>query len=309
MVNQTVVTEFILQRFSNVRELQILHFMVFLSLYLATLMGNFLIITSVAQIPHLHTPMYFFLAVLSLVDACFISSTVPTSMVNSLVNDSRISFAGCVSQVFLVVACATAEISLLTVMAYDRYVAICHPLQYLLIMNWNACFQMAAAALVFSLINGMIQTANTFRLHFCWSNVVEQYFCDIPQLLRISCTDTKFNEIFTFVCVLTLGSICSVLILVSYGYIFSTVFKIQSGQGKYKTFSTCIPHLTMFSLFVFTVMFSYMRPKVMSSPTVDLLAAVLYAVLPPLMNPIIYTLRNKDIQVALKKKTGVNAKW
>ncbi|XP_015275354.1 PREDICTED: olfactory receptor 14C36-like [Gekko japonicus] len=274
MVNQTVVTEFLLLRFSDMRKLQILHFMVFLSLYLATLMGNFLIIVSVALIPHLHTPMYFFLAVLSSVDACFISATVPKSMVISLINDNRISFAGCVSQVYLVVACATAEISLLAVMAYDRYVAICHPLQYTLIMNWNACFEMAAAALVFSLINGTITTLNTFRLQFCSSNLVEQYFCDIRQLFRISCTDTKFNEMFNFVCVLTIGSVCSVFILVSYSYIFSAVFKIQSGQGKYKAFSTCIPHLTMFSLFVFTVMFSYMRPKEMSSPSMDLLAAV-----------------------------------
>ncbi|XP_054849961.1 olfactory receptor 14A16-like [Eublepharis macularius] len=266
-------------------------------------MGNFFIIISVALIPHLHTPMYFFLAVLSSVDTCFISSTVPNSMVNFLINDNRISFWECVSLPFFVTVCATAEISLLTVMAYDRYVAICHPLQYTLIMNWNACFQMAAAALVFNLINGMIQTANTFRLHFCWSNVVEQYFCDIPQLLRISCTDTKFNEIFTFVCVLTLGSICSVLILVSYGYIFSTVFKIQSDRGKYKAFSTCIPHLTMFSLFVFTGTFTYMRPQEMLSPSVDLFAAVLHAVLPPLTTLIIYTPRNKDIQVVLKYRS------
>ncbi|XP_077169372.1 olfactory receptor 14A16-like [Paroedura picta] len=306
MVNHTSISEFILQGFSDMRELQILHFLVFLALYLTTLLGNFLIIITVALAHHLHTPMYFFLAILSSVDACFISSTVPKSMVNSLMNDNRISFLGCVSQLFFVVACTTAEVSLLTVMAYDRYVAICHPLQYILIMNWNACFQMAAISLVLSVINGMIQTANTFRLHFCWSNVVEQYFCDIPQLLQISCTDTRFNAIFTFVCVLTVGFFCSVFILVSYSYIFSAVFKIQSRQGKHKAFSTCIPHLTMFSLFVFTVMFTYMRPQEMLSPSIDLIAAVLYAVLPPLMNPIIYTLRNKDIQVALRKRTGMN---
>nr|XP_056720397.1 olfactory receptor 14A16-like [Euleptes europaea] len=306
MINQTAVTEFILQGFSDMRELQVLHFMAFLTLYLATLMGNFLIVITVALVHHLHTPMYFFLAVLSSVDACFISSTVPKSMANSFMNDNRISFWGCVNQLFFVVACTTAEVSLLTIMAYDRYVAICHPLQYMLIMNWNACFQMAAIALVLSVINGIIQTANTFRLQFCWSNVVEQYFCNIPQLLRISCTDTKFNEIFTFVCVLTVGFFCSVFIVVSYSYIFSAVFKIKSGRGKYKAFSTCIPHLTMFALFAFTVMFTYMRPQEMLSPSVDLLAAVLYAVVPPLMNPIIYSLRNKDIQAALRKWKGLN---
>ncbi|XP_077171098.1 olfactory receptor 14C36-like [Paroedura picta] len=272
----------------------------------ATLMGNFLIILSVALIPHLHTPMYFFLAALSSVDACFISTTVPKSMVVSLTNDNRISFAGCVCQVYLVVACATAELSLLVIMAYDRYVAICHPLQYMVIMNWNACFQMAAAALAYSLMNGIIHAGNTFRLPFCRSNLVEQYFCDIPQLLKLSCVDTKFNEIFTFLGVLSEGTVCFAFIVVSYRYIFSIVFKIQSGQGRYKVFSTCIPHLTMFSLFAFTVMFSYMRPKEMSSPSVDLLASVLYAVLPPLMNPIIYTLRNKDIRVALRKRRAMN---
>ncbi|XP_048339056.1 olfactory receptor 14C36-like [Sphaerodactylus townsendi] len=307
MVNKTVVTEFLLQGFSNKRELQMLHFMAFLSLYLATLMGNLFIITSVALFPHLHTPMYFFLAVLSSVDVCFISSTVPTSMVNSLMNDNRISFAGCVSQVLFVVACASAEISLLTIMAYDRYVAICHPLQYMLIMNWDACSQMAVAALVVSLMNGVTQTANTFRLQFCWPNVVEQFFCDIPQLLRISCTDTKFNEVFNSVCVLIIGGVCSVCILISYTHIFSAVFRIQSGQGKYKAFSTCIPHLTMFSLFVFTIIFTYMRPQEMLSSYVNFFAAVLYAVLPPLMNPVIYNLRNKDIQMALRKIMCLNA--
>ncbi|XP_048372461.1 olfactory receptor 14C36-like [Sphaerodactylus townsendi] len=307
MVNKTVVTEFILEGFSDQRELQILHFMVFLSLYLATLTGNLFIITSVALFPHLHTPMYFFLAVLSSVDVCFISTTVPTSMVNSLMNNNKISFAGCVSQVLLVVACASAEITLLTIMAYDRYVAICHPLQYMLIMNWDACFQMAAAALIFSLLNGVTQTANTFWRQFCWSNVVEQYFCDVPQLLRISCADTKFNEIFNSVGVLIIGAVCSVFILVSYSYIFSAVFKIQSGQGKYKAFSTCIPHLTMFSLFVFTIMLTYMMPQEMLSSYMNLLSAVLYAVLPPLMNPIIYSLRNRDIQVALRKIMCQNA--
>ncbi|XP_066486007.1 olfactory receptor 14A16-like [Tiliqua scincoides] len=301
MVNQTSVTEFILLGFSDIQSLQTLHAVVFLALYLTTLMGNFLIIMAVIWVHHLHTPMYFFLAILSSIDACYISTTVPKSMIDSLINNNLISFSGCITQVFLVVTLASAELTLLTIMAYDRYVAICHPLQYMLIMNWTTCIQMATGLWVCSVINGMVHTVNTFSLHFCRSNIIEQYFCDIPQLLKLSCSDTEAIEMFVFVDVLCLGFFCFSLVLVSYGHIFSAVFKIQSVQGRYKAFSTCTPHLTVFSLFICTVMFSYMRPKALSSSTLDLVSAVLYTVLPPLMNPIIYSLRNKEIQVALWK--------
>ncbi|KAM6448971.1 olfactory receptor 14C36-like [Liasis olivaceus] len=301
MLNQTAVTEFILQGFSDDRDFQILHFVLFFSLYLVTMVGNTLIIITVAQSNNLHNPMYFFLAVLSSVDFCFISTTVPKSMVSSLMNDNVISFAGCITEVFLVVSCATAETFLLTIMAYDRYVAICHPLQYKLIMNWKICLQIATISLVCGLINGAGHTANTFKLDFCSSNVIEQYFCDIPQLLKISCTATETNEKISFGFALSIGSFCFLFVFMSYWYIFSIVFKIKSTQGQYKVFSTCIPHLTVFCLFLFTVMFSYMRPKALSSPSLDLLAAVLYTVLPPLMNPIIYSLRNKEIQIAVLK--------
>ncbi|XP_053120432.1 olfactory receptor 14C36-like [Hemicordylus capensis] len=301
MVNQTIVTEFFLQGFSNSRELQILHFAVFLSLYLATLMGNFLIIITIAQDNNLNAPMYFFLAILSSIDVCYISITVPNSMASSLMNDNQISYSGCIAQVFLVVTCATAELSLLTIMAYDRYVAICHPLQYTLIMNWNVCLQITAASFICSVINAVVHTVNTFQLHFCQSNIIEQYFCDIPRLLRISCTDTEANELLMVATAVCVGSFCFLFVFVSYGYIFSAVFKIQSDRGRYKVFSTCIPHLTVFCLFVFTLMFSYMRPKALSFPSVDLVAAVLYIILPPLLNPIIYSLRNQEIQRALWK--------
>ncbi|XP_025029399.1 olfactory receptor 14C36-like [Python bivittatus] len=301
MLNQTAVTEFILQGFSDDRDFQILHFVLFFSLYLVTMVGNTLIIITVAQSNNLHNPMYFFLAVLSSVDFCFISTTVPKSMVSSLMNDNVISFAGCITQVFLVVSCATAETFLLTIMACDRYVAICHPLQYKLIMNWNVCLHITIIALVCGVITGVGHAANTFRLDFCSSNIVEQYFCDIPQLLRLSCTTTETNENITFGLVLSVGSFCFMFVSISYCFIFSTVFKIKSTQGQYKVFSTCIPHLTVFCLFVCTVMFSYMRPKALSSPSLDLLAAVLYTILPPLMNPIIYSLRNTEIKMSLCK--------
>ncbi|XP_054849935.1 olfactory receptor 14C36-like [Eublepharis macularius] len=300
MSNQTTVTQFFLLAFSDLLELQILHFVVFLSIYVATLLGNFLLILAVAQNPKLHSPMYFFLVNLSLSDICYISVTIPKSMAISLTSNTLISFSGCAIQVLSVAFCATAELTFLSVMAYDRYVAICHPLQYTMIMNWNACFQMAAAAWSASIINSGVQTANTFRLCFCGSTVA-QFFCDVPLLLMLSCTDTTANIWCMVGFALTLGSFCFTLILFSYVFIFSTVLKIQSAQARYKTFSTCTPHLTIFSLFISTIVFSYFRPKSLSSPLVNQLADVLYAVLPPLMNPIIYSLRNKDIQVAMQK--------
>ncbi|XP_062993990.1 olfactory receptor 14A16-like [Elgaria multicarinata webbii] len=301
MDNQSTVTEFLLMGFSNDRGVQILHFVMFLFIYLISLMGNFLITIVVIINHHLHTPMYFFLVNLSLSDICYISTTVPKSLATSLTNDKMISFAGCVAQVFLVITCAGSELALLTIMAYDRYVAICHPLQYSLIMNREACIQMAVASWISNLIHAFLQTCIIFSLNFCSSSRIGQYFCDVPQLQKISCTDTKVSQGLILVIGIIVDSFCSGFIFVSYGYIFSAVLRIPSVQGRYKAFSTCTPHLTVFSIFIITAVFSYMRPTALSSTTIDLLSAVLYTVLPPLLNPIIYSFRNKDIQEAVWK--------
>ncbi|XP_034646164.1 olfactory receptor 14I1-like [Trachemys scripta elegans] len=304
MSNQTTRSEFLLLGFSDVRELQILHFTVFLVIYLAALMGNLLVITVITLNRHLHTPMYFFLSNLSILDLCYISVTVPKSMANSLTNTRRISFSGCVTQVFLVVCFAAAEMAFLTVMAYDRYVAICLPLRYREIMNRSACVQMAAGCWVSSTIYSLFLTVDTFRLHFCESSVIGQFFCDIPQLLKVSCTNIHDHEILLLVCCSVFGSMFIISIFVSYIHIFSTVLRIPSAHGRYKALSTCLPHLIVFSLFMSTTMFTYMRPKAMSSLYLDLLAAVFYSVMPPLLNPIIYSLRNKAIKHALWEMTG-----
>nr|XP_034958807.1 olfactory receptor 14A16-like [Zootoca vivipara] len=301
MTNKSTVTEFLLMGFSSDREGELFYPVIFLSIYLIALVGNFLIIIAVALNHKLHTPMYFFLVNLSLSDICYISTTIPKSIAASLSDDKRISFAGCVTQVFLVFTFAGSELVLLTIMAYDRYVAICHPLQYELIMNWDACIQMAAVSWISNPIHSSLHTIITFRLDFCGSNIIGQYFCDIPQLLKISCTDTKLNQILIFAFAIILNLFCGGFIFVSYGYIFSAVLRIPSVQGRYKAFSTCIPHLTVFSLFIITAVFSYMRPEELSSTMMDLLSAVLYNVLPPLLNPIIYSFRNKDIQEAVLK--------
>ncbi|XP_062992751.1 olfactory receptor 14A2-like [Elgaria multicarinata webbii] len=309
MINQTSVTGFVLLGFSSIRELQSFHFVVFLSIYLVAMIGNFLIITTVLQNHHLHTPMYFFLVNLSVVDIGYISTTVPKSMANSLLDTKLISYPGCVTQVLLVNTFGGSELSLLTVMAYDRYVAICYPLQYCLIMNWNVCVKMTAASLLCSAINGVVQATSMFSLHFCSSHVVEQFFCDFPELLKISCSDTQPIIWNIFAITLIACSTCFLLVLISYIYIFSTVFKIQSAQGRRKAFSTCTPHLIVFSFFLTTAMFSYLRPKSLSSLPLNLLSAVLYTILPPVMNPIIYSLRNRDIQVAVLKMLNKRVKF
>ncbi|XP_025050236.1 olfactory receptor 14A16-like [Alligator sinensis] len=269
MPNCTTVTEFLLLGFSDTRELQILHFVIFLTAYLAALVGNLLVITVVTTDHHLHSPMYYFLANLSILDLGSISVIVPKSMANSLLNTRTISYAGCVSQVFYLFLFCTAGFALLTIMAYDRYIAICKPLHYEIIINRRACIQMAASAWVVGAINSALHTENTFSLPFCHSNIINQFFCEIPQLLKLQ--------------------------------IFTAVWRIPSEQGRQKAFSTCIPHLIVVSLFLSTAGITYFKPISDSPSPLDLLAAVLYCVVPPLMNPVIYSMRNKQIQAALKQ--------
>ncbi|XP_015672577.1 olfactory receptor 14A16-like [Protobothrops mucrosquamatus] len=299
MANQSIVTEFLLMGFSDDHDMQILYFAMFLVIYLLALIGNFLLGVAVILTQHLHAPMYFFLVNLSYSDVCFISTTIPKAMATSLTNNREISYVGCAAQVLSVFTFGGSELVLLTVMAYDRYVAICQPLQYTLMMNWNACLQMAVASWISSFFHALLHTILTFRLNFCKSNRIEQFFCDVPHLLMISCTDTTINHILILVIGITVDSLCSGFIFISYGYIFSAVLKIPSVQGRYKAFSTCIPHLTVFSLFLISTLFAYMRPQNVSSHTLDLLSAVLYTSLPPLLNPYIYSFRNKDIQKAV----------
>ncbi|XP_053903541.1 olfactory receptor 14A16-like [Malaclemys terrapin pileata] len=304
MSNQTTVTEFLLLRFSDVRELQILHFVVFLVIYLVALVGNLLIFMAIAFDHHLHTPMYFFLMNLSILDIGSISVTVPKSMANSLMNTKSISYAGCVAQVFFLFFLLRADFSLLTIMAYDRYVAICQPLHYDTMMNSTACVQMAASAWITGILFSVLHTGNSFALTFCGGNMVDQFFCEIPQLLKLSCSDSYLSEfgVLAFSACLLLG--CFVFMIVSYVQLFKSVLRIPSEQGRHKAFSTCLPHLTVVSLFVCTGAFAYLKPTSSSPSALDLVAAVLYSVLPPIMNPIIYSLRNKEMKAALRRLTG-----
>nr|XP_005309320.1 olfactory receptor 14I1-like [Chrysemys picta bellii] len=301
MSNRTTLTEFLLLEFSDVRELQILHFVVFLVIYLAGLMGNLLIISAIALDHHLHTPMYFFLVNLSILDIGSISVTIPKSMVNSFMNTRLISYPGCVTQVFLFVLFTSTDFALLTVMAYDRHVAICQPLHYESVMNRGACVQMAASTWITGIVYSALHTGNTFRLPFCQSNVINQFFCEIPRLLKLACSDSYLSEVGLLAFSIFLGLNCFVFIIVSYVQIFKTVLRIPSEQGRHKAFSTCLPHLTVVSLFLCTGIFEYLKPTSSSASNMDLMMGVLYSLVPPVLNPIIYSMRNKEIKAALKK--------
>ncbi|XP_071666874.1 olfactory receptor 14J1-like [Patagioenas fasciata] len=302
MSNSSSITQFLLLPFTDTWDLQLLHFWLFLGIYLAALLGNGLIITTIAWDQHLHTPMFFFLLNLSLLDLGFISTTVPKSMDNSLWDTRTISYSGCAAQVFFFFFCATAEYSLLTIMSYDRYVAICKPLHYGTLLGSRACVHMAAAAWATGFLNALLHTANTFSLPLCKGNALDQFFCGIPQILKLSCSDTYLRELGLIVVSSCLAFMCFIFIAVSYVQIFRAVLRIPSEQGRHKGFSTCLPHLAVVSLFISTGSFAYLKPPSIFSPSVDLLVSVLYSVVPPAVNPLIYSMRNQELKDALWKQ-------
>ncbi|XP_067173119.1 olfactory receptor 14C36-like, partial [Apteryx mantelli] len=268
---------------------------------LAALLGNGLIITAVACDHHLHTPMYFFLLNLSLLDIGTISVIVPKSMANSLWDTRAISYLGCTAQLFLILFFFLAEFSLLTVMAYDRFVAICKPLHYGTIMGSRACVKMAAAAWASGFLNSVMHTAKTFSMPFCKGNVVEQFFCELPPILKLSCSDSYLKVFWALVISVCLFFGCFIFIVLSYVQIFTAVLRIPSEQGRHKAFSMCLPHLAVVSLLVSTVIFACLKPPSLSSPALDLVLGVLYSVVPPAVNPLIYSMRNKELKDALRK--------
>ncbi|CAM9142748.1 unnamed protein product [Bubo scandiacus] len=301
MSNSSSITEFLLLPFADTRELQLLHFWLFLGIYLAALVGNGLIITAIACDHHLHTPMYFFLLNLSLLDLGSISTTLPKAMDNSLWDTRDISYLGCAAQVFFFLFLITAEYFLLTIMSYDRYVAICKPLHYGTLLGSRACVHMAAAAWGTGLLNSLLHTANTFSLPLCQGNAVDQFFCEIPQILKLFCSHSYLSEVGLIVVSACLCFGCFVSIVVSYVQIFRVVLRIPSEQGRHKAFSTCLPHLAVVSLFVSTGLFANLKPPSILSPTLDLVVSFLYSVFPPAVNPLIYSMRNQELKQTLKK--------
>eukprot|EP00075_Anas_platyrhynchos_P014879 XP_027304132.1 olfactory receptor 14A16-like [Anas platyrhynchos] len=301
MSNSSSITEFLLLAFADTQELQILYFVLFLGIYLAALLGNSLILTAVACDHHLHTPMYFFLLNLALLDLGCISTTVPKAMANSLWDTRAISYQGCAAQVFLFLFLFSVEYSLLTVMSYDRYVAICKPLHYGTLLGSRACAQMAAAAWGSGVLCALLHTANTFSLPLCRGNAVDQFFCEVPQILKLSCSHSYLRNAWVLMIGACLASMCFVFILFSYVQIFRAVLRMPSEQGQHKAFSTCLPHLFVVSLFVITGLFAYMKPSSISFPAQDLMVSFLYSVMPPAVNPLIYSMRNQELKCAIRK--------
>ncbi|XP_068024669.1 olfactory receptor 14A16-like [Melanerpes formicivorus] len=301
MANSSSITHFLLLPFPGTRQLQLLHFFLFLAIYLAALLGNGLIITTIAWDHHLHTPMYFFLLNLSLLDLGSITTTVPKSMDNSLKDTRAISFAGCVLQLFFLVFLIGAEYFLLTTMSYDRYVAICRPLHYETLLGSRVCLHLAAAAWASGVFNALLYTANTFSLPLCRGNYLHQFFCEVPQILKLSCSTSYLREVWVIVIGVSLAFVCFVLIVVSYVQIFRAVLRIPSQQGRHKAFATCLPHLAVVSLFLSSGFFAYLKPSSISSPSLDLVVSVLYSVVPPAVNPLIYGLRNQELKAALNQ--------
>ncbi|XP_072217109.1 olfactory receptor 14J1-like [Excalfactoria chinensis] len=301
MPNSSSISEFLLLPLADTRQLQLLHFWLLLGIYLAALLGNGLISTAVACDRHLHTPMYFFLLNLALLDLGCISTTLPKAMANSLWDTRAISYAGCAAQLFFFTFFICAEYSLLTIMSYDRYVAICKPLHYGTLMDNRACATMAAAAWGAGLLHSLLHTASTFSLPLCQGNVVNQFFCEIPQILKLSCSASYLREVVVLLFSSCLGFGCFVFIVVSYVQIFLAVLRMPSEQGRHKAFSTCLPHLAVLTLLVISGFFAYLKPPSVSFPSMDLMVALLYSVVPPTLNPIIYSMRNQEVKDAVRK--------
>uniref|UniRef100_A0A8C2SPB7 Olfactory receptor n=1 Tax=Coturnix japonica TaxID=93934 RepID=A0A8C2SPB7_COTJA len=301
MSNSSSISEFLLLPLGNTRQLQLLHFWLLLGIYLASLLGNGLISIAVACDQCLHTPMYFFLLNLALLDLGCISTTLPKAMANALWDTRAISYTGCAAQIFFLVFLSSAEYSLLTVMSYDRYVAICKPLHYGTLLDSRACANMAAAAWGTGALYSLLHTINTFSLPLCQGNVLNQFFCEIPQILKLSCSGSYHREVVLLIFSVSLAFGCYVFIVVSYVQIFMAVLRMPSEQGRHKAFSTCLPHLAVVSLFVSTACFALLKPFSISSPLLDLTVALLYSVVPPAVNPFIYSMRNWEVRDAVRK--------
>ncbi|CAM5148150.1 unnamed protein product, partial [Natator depressus] len=299
--NHSEATEFILSGLTDRPELQVPLFGVFLLIYGFTLVGNGGMILLITIDPRLHTPMYFFLRNLSFCDLCFSSIIFPKMLLNFLAERKSISYTACAVQMYLSIAFGDAECLLLAVMAYDRYVAICNPLLYTVTMSRHLCKQLVAGVYILGVVDSMLNTCFTFGLSFCSSNIINNFFCDVPALLALSCSDTRINEIVMFVSMCYIQVISFLTVLLSYVYITFTILQIRSAEGRHKAFSTCTFHLTAVVLFYGTLLFMYLRPTSSYSTDTDKVASVFYMLVIPMLNPLIYSLRNMEVKDALRK--------
>ncbi|XP_026576329.1 olfactory receptor 4E1-like isoform X1 [Pseudonaja textilis] len=301
LLNWTSVTEFVLVGLSNNSETQQVLFAIFLVVYLLILAGNLLIIITIMLDQNLHTPMYFFLSNLSFIDICHSTVTVPKMLADFLSTEKTISFGGCIAQMFFLHLFACTEIFLLTVMAYDRYVAICDPMHYLNVMNHKVCLLLAVTIWVGGTIHSLALIGMTIRLPYCGPKVVDNFFCDVPPVIKLACTDTYVIEVLIVSNSGLISVVCFVVLVVSYGVILASL-RTRLAAGQHKALSTCAAHLTVVTLFLGHCIFIYSRPS--TSFAEDKVVSVFFTAVTPLLNPIIYTLRNEDMKRALNKLLG-----
>ncbi|XP_062993433.1 olfactory receptor 2F1-like [Elgaria multicarinata webbii] len=299
--NRTIAEEFLFVGFSIEPRTNLCLFVIVLSMYLITLTGNTLIIIAIRIDPRLSTPMYFFLSNLSLLDICYTTSVVPQLLIHFLTSHKTISFNRCMAQLFISLSLGSIEFILLAAMAYDRYVAVCHPLHYKTMMNKMVCIQLALTSWMGGLFNAMVQTGFTMRLRFCTFNTINHFACEVLAVIKLSCSETFVNEISLMVAGVLLLLIPCIVVMLSYVYIIRAILHIRSSEGRHRAFSTCTSHLTVVTLCYGTAAFAYLSPKAPTSSNQNKMLAFFYAVVTPMLNPIIYSLRNKEVKGALSK--------
>ncbi|XP_077713636.1 olfactory receptor 7G1-like [Canis aureus] len=299
--NNTGVSEFLLMEVTEDPKLKPLLFVLFLSIYLVTILGNLLIILAVICDSHLHTPMYFFLSNLSFTDICLSTTTIPKMLVNIQAEDQSITYTGCLTQIYFILAFGGLESFLLSVMAYDRYVAICHPLRYMVIMNSHLCGLLILLSLCINIGDALMHSLMVLQLSFCTDLEIPLFFCEVVQVIKLACSDTLINNILIYFATSVFGGIPVCGIIFSYTQIVSSVLRIPSTGGKYKAFSTCGSHLSVVSLFYGTGLGVYISSALTSSSRNTAVVSVMYTVVPQMMNPFIYSLRNRDMKGALRK--------
>nr|XP_056708000.1 olfactory receptor 1052-like [Euleptes europaea] len=295
-----MVTEFILLGLTDQPDLQVPLFVLFLMIYILTLAGNMGMIVLVRISPQLHTPMYFFLSNLSLVDLCYSSIFAPRLLMN-LAQSKTISYAGCITQHCFFVVLVTTEGFLLAAMAYDRYVAICNPLLYTAIMTKRVCIHLLGGSYLGGLLNSLTHTSGLLMLSFCVPNTINHFFCDTPAVLQVACSDIHINELLLVIFSGVIALSTFLIIIISYLCILITILKIHSSESRYKAFSTCASHLTAVTLFYGPVSLSHLQPRSMYSQEQEKVSAVFYTLVVPMLNPLIYSLRNKEVKDALKR--------
>ncbi|XP_021050238.1 olfactory receptor 5AL1-like [Mus pahari] len=299
--NNSTVYQFILVGLTDDPELEVILFAVFLVIYLTTVLGNLGLIVLIQVSPQLHTPMYFFLSHLAFVDFCYTSSVTPNTIINFLREIKSITFYACATQVCCFITFVVCEMYLLSVMAYDRYVAIWNPLLYAVRMPRELCLQVIASTYIYGFTVGLAQALATFRLSFCGSNVINHFYCDDVPLVALACSDTHVKELMLLI-IAGFNTLCSLVIVgISYVFIVFAILRIHSAEGRRKAFSTCASHLTSITIFYGTIIFMYLQPKSSHSLNTDKFASVFYVVVIPMLNPLIYSLRNQEVKSALKR--------